>query len=174
MSRGVPGGPQTVPSPSVQYRPAQPYLGIRGRVTMATFPAIADRMPEVFAFLGANGGAPAGPPFFRYRVVDINRELVVEAGVPTATAMAGDGDVFADEVPAGRYATVTHVGHPSELVARTAELLAWAEGQGLTWDVRDTAAGQEWGARLEVLLTDPREQPDMARWATELAFRLAD
>jgi TusA-related sulfurtransferase len=30
------------------------------------------------------------------------------------------------------------------------------------------------GARLEVLLTDPREQPDMAQWATELAFRLAD
>ncbi len=162
-----------MPEPHVQHRPAQPYVGIRGTVTMATFPAIADRMPEVFAFLGARGVAPAGPPFFRYRTVDMSRELVVEAGVPTAGEVAGEGDVFADELPAGRYVSVTHVGHPAELVARTAELLAWAEGEGLAWDVRDTAAGREWGARLEVLLTDPREEPDLAKWTTELAFRLA-
>jgi TusA-related sulfurtransferase len=30
------------------------------------------------------------------------------------------------------------------------------------------------GARLEVLMTDPAEQPDMRQWRTDLYFRLAD
>ena len=174
MSSATRGGLPHVPQPSIQRRVAEPYVGIRGTVTMTTFPAIADRMPELFAFLGARGMAPAGPPFFRYRVVDMEGELVVEAGVPTAGAITGEGDVFADELPAGRYVTVTHVGHPAELVARTGELLEWAEEQGLAWDAADTRAGRRWGARLEVLHTDPRVEPDPTRWTTELAFKLAD
>ena len=31
-----------------------------------------------------------------------------------------------------------------------------------------------WGARLEIMLTDPAEEPDMHRWETALLFRLAD
>lgn len=170
MTRAVRGGLPPVTRPSIERRAAQPYVGIRDTVTMATFPAIADRMPEVFAFLGARGVAPAGPPFFRYRVVDGDGELVVEAGVPTADGVVGDGVVFADELPAGRYVTVTHVVHPAELAARTGELLAWAAEQGLAWDV----TGDRWGARLEVLHTDPRVEPDLTKWTTELVFKLAD
>jgi len=29
-------------------------------------------------------------------------------------------------------------------------------------------------SRLEILLTDPREEPDMSKWVTQVAFRLAD
>jgi hypothetical protein len=83
-----------VPRRSIQGRPPQPYVGIRGTVTMTTFPA-----------------------------------------------------------------TATHVGHPADLVARTGELLDWTEDQGLAWDVADTPAGQRWGARPEVLHTDPRVDP---------------
>jgi hypothetical protein len=35
-------------------------------------------------------------------------------------------------------------------------------------------AGDRWGARLEFYLTDPAEEPDMSKWQTQLAFRLAD
>jgi hypothetical protein len=34
--------------------------------------------------------------------------------------------------------------------------------------------GERWGCRLEIYLTDPREQPDVSAWETQLAFRLAD
>ena len=37
-----------------------------------------------------------------------------------------------------------------------------------------SADGDRWGARLEFYLTDPREEPDMSKWQTQLAFRLAD
>lgn len=171
---GLPGMTMNNPAePAIVERPAQHYVAVRETITMQTFARVADRFPEVFGFLGARGIAPADAPFFRYRSIDMERELVVEAGVPVAEAVAGEGEVLADVLPAGRYVTVRHVGHPDELVARTAELLGWAEDRGLTWDRAETAVGQQWGCRLERLLTDPSVQPDPHKWETELAFRLA-
>jgi len=164
------------PSPRIEHRPAQPYLAIAGSVTMRNIPAIADRLPEVFEFLAERGIEPAGPPFFRYHVIDMDRELEIEVGVPVTAGDAGAaaGDVRAGTLPAGRYATVSHVGPFDELVGATADLLAWAEKEGLRWDKVDTPAGERWGSRLEIYHTDPREEPDPAKYVTDLAFRLAD
>ena len=38
----------------------------------------------------------------------------------------------------------------------------------------ETPAGERWTSRLEWYLTDPAQEPDMTKWQTELAFRLAD
>lgn len=164
--------------PHIVQRTAQPYLAIAGRVTMRTIPEIADRMPEVFAFMADRGLVPAGPPFFRYHLIDMERELEIEVGVPLAEAapteaVPSGGDVHPGVLPAGRYATVLHIGHFDELVSVTAHLLAWARRQGLRWDAADSPEGQRWGARLEFYRTDPREEPDPTKWETELAFRLA-
>ena len=159
--------------PRIVQRSEQPYVAIRRSVTMETFGAIADRIPEVFDWLAARGSEPAGAPFFRYHVVDMPR-LVVEAGVPVAAVAAAAGDVVPGVLPAGRYATVTHVGHPDELLDVTATLLEWADQQDLDWDMADTDDGQRWGCRLEVLKTDPSDEPDLNTWETDLAFRLAD
>jgi effector-binding domain-containing protein len=94
--------------------------------------------------------------------------------VTIAAPVAGDDRVTVGVLPAGRYVTTRHVGHPSTLMAATAALLEWAAAQGLTWDVSASPSGERWGARLEIYLTDPRVEPDMNRWETELAFRLAD
>ena len=51
----------------------------------------------------------------------------------------GGDEVISGVLPAGRYATVTHVGHPSELMGVTKSLLDWAAGQGLTWDMSPDA-----------------------------------
>lgn len=158
--------------PVIDERPAQPYVAVRGVVTMQTFPEIADRLGEVFGWLGARGVAPAGAPFFRYVRIDMERELEIEAGVPVGAAVAGEGDMIAGVLPAGRYAAVTHVGHPDELIDRTAELLAWAAEKGLEWDRTESERGELWGCRLEIMHTNPAEEPDLSRWTTELAFRL--
>ena len=105
--------------------------------------------------------------------IDMARYLVIEAGVPVAAAVDGDDTVLAGVLPAGRYATLIHVGHPAALVDATARLLAWAAEKGLTFDVSKTGEGEAWAGRLETYLTDPREQPDMNKWETQLAFRLA-
>ena len=161
-------------APEIEIRTEQPYVAIRARVSMAELGAFAARTGEVFGWLGARDLVPAGPPFFKYNVIDMTRELEMETGVPVATAVAGDDHVVSGVLPAGRYATVTYTGHPSELVEVTKALLDWAAEQGLTWDMSPDDGGDRWGARLEFYLTDPSEEPDMSRWQTQLAFRLAD
>ena len=136
-------------TPEIVTRAEQPYVAIRARVTMSELPGLADRLGEVFGWLGARGIAPAGAPFFRYDVIDMARQLEVEAGVPVEAATSGVGDVISGVLPGGRYATVTHVGHPSELQGVTKDLLDWAAGQGLTWDMSHGSDGDRWGSRLE-------------------------
>ena len=160
--------------PTIVQRAAQPYMSITGLVTMQRIPEIADRLPEVFQWLAARGVEAAGPPFFKYNIIDMERELEIEVGVPVADVLEGDEVVRPGVLPAGRYASVTHVGHPQQLIDATAALLQWAAKQGLSWDVTQTDRGERWGCRLELYKTDPAVQPDMNEWETELAFRLAD
>jgi effector-binding domain-containing protein len=160
--------------PEIVTRAEQPYVAIRGHVAMAEIGAFAGRTGEVFGWLGARGLAPAGPPFLKYNVIDMARQLELETGVPVTAPAADEGEVISGVLPAGRYATVTHVGHPSELMGVTKALLDWAAGQGLTWDMSPDVDGDRWGSRLEIWLTDPAEEPDMSKWVTQLAFRLAD
>jgi GyrI-like small molecule binding protein len=162
-------------APEITQRAAQPYAGISAWVTMAAVGSVADRIPEIFGWLGARGIAPVGPPFFRYHVIDMERQLLVEAGVPVASAVAeDDGIICGGILPAGRFAVMTHTGAPQTLMGATAALLDWAAARELAWDVSQTDAGEKWGCRLESYLTDPAEQPDTSKWQTELAFRLAD
>lgn len=158
-------------------RGEQPYAAIRATVTMDTFPVIADRLMDVFDWLAERGVEPSGPPFFRYDVIDMERGMEVEAGVPVASAPAAGGgtaEVFTDVLPAGRYLTVTHIGHPEQLLGVTAGLLEWAAARGMEWDMKKTDVVERWGCRLEIYKTDPRDEPDMSKWEMELAFRLED
>src|SRR5215204_4646958 len=117
--------------PRIVTRPEQSYVGIRAAVTLDTIGRVADRIGELIGWLSARGAAPAGAPFLRYWVIDMERRLEVEAGVPTASPIAGEGDVVTGALPAGRYAVLDHHGHPDELIGATGALLAWAEEQGL-------------------------------------------
>ncbi|RKN09764.1 GyrI-like domain-containing protein [Streptomyces radicis] len=160
---------------TITERPERPYVAIRARVTMDTIPSIADRVPEVIGWLAGRGVAPEGAPFLRYRVIDMERFLDIEAGVPVARVLDPDpeAEIVSGTLPAGRYATVTHTGPFDELVGATKTLLGWADAKGLRWDVRDGPEGQVWGCRLEEYETNPAAEPDPAKWVTRLAFRLA-
>jgi effector-binding domain-containing protein len=161
--------------PTIVERPAAPYAAIRVLVTMDELGAVVPPLnAEVFQWLAGRGVAPAGAPFWKYNVIDMQATLEIEAGVTVAQPVTGDDRVLGVTLPPGRYVTTRHVGHPSTLIAATGALLDWAAGRGLTWDKTDGPDGEQWGARLEFYLTDPREQPDMSQWVTELAFRLAD
>jgi hypothetical protein len=163
-----------VVEPAIVWRDEHPYVGRTESIAMTEFARVADHLPTMFGWLGERGVNIAGPPFFRYRVIDMSAELVVEAGVPIAGSAEVDPPLFVGSLPAGRYVTLSHVGHPDELVGVTARLLGWAQDHGLEWDVRLTPEGEVWGCRLELLMTNPAEEPDMHKWETVLAFRLAD
>ncbi|MDT0344874.1 GyrI-like domain-containing protein [Streptomyces litchfieldiae] len=161
-------------APAVVERPEQHYVAAREVVTMETIGRVADRLPDVFGFLGARGVEPVDAPFFKYDVIDMARRLEIEAGVPVAAPVEPAPGLIAGVLPAGRYATVTHVGHPDGLVDVTAALLEWAADRNLVWDAWDAPEGHAWRCRLEIYRTDPATEPDMNRWETQLAFRLAD
>ena len=162
-------------APEIVTRAEQPYVAVKAQVTIETLGTVVPPLnQEVFAWLGERGVAPAGAPFWKYDVIDMPNKLEVEAGVPVTATVAGDGRVISGVLPAGRYATVVHVGHPSELAGATGALLDWAAERGLTFDMSPGENGERWGSRLEIYLTDPREEPDMSKWETQLAFRLAD
>ena len=158
--------------PEIVTRAGQPYVAVRTRVTMAGLGGLGAGFAEVLAWLGARGVSPAGAPFFRYNVVDMAGELEVDAGVPVAHATEAGGHLVAGVLPAGRYAALTHTGDPAGLVEAAKVLLDWAAGQDLKWDMAAGDNGERWGCRLEIYLTDPRQQPDPAKWETQLAFRL--
>lgn len=158
--------------PTVMQRDAQPYVAVGASLPMAQLAKLADRIPEVFAWLAARGVEPAGPPFFRYDVIDMEGDLRVETGLPVAQAVAGEGEITGGVLPAGRYVTVTHVGAPDTLYGATGDLLAWAAAEGLTFDMTRTPEGERWAGRLEFYETDPREEPDLTKWRTTLAFKL--
>lgn len=154
--------------------PQQPYVFVRRTVTMNTMHEVADRLPEVFNHLVTSGVTMTDAPFFRYLLIDMPNRLEVEAGVPVSgtEGLALPAGMEAGLLPAGHYATYLHRGHPDGLVEATAALLDWAHRDGRDWDVVPGTDGERWGCRLERYLTDPRVEPDMNRWETELAFRL--
>ena len=164
----------TITKPTVAGRSPQPYVFIPHTVTMATIGSAADDIPELIGWLASRGITPAGPPFLRYNVIDMEHELQIEAGVPVTEPVPAGDRVRAGTLPAGRYASATHTGPYDQLIGAVQDLLDWAANQGLAWDKQDSPEGERWGGRLEIYPVNPAEQPDPAKWETELVFRLAD
>ena len=160
-------------TPQIVERAAQPYVAIKAFVTMQTLGQVLPALhPEVRAWLKRAGVPIAGDPFFKFNVIDMDHELEVEVGFPVPRIVPGDEVVLAGELPKGRYATMTHKGHPDGLVGAVEALRQWAASEGLDWDMTETPKGERWGARLEIYELEPLG--DMDEWSTELAFRLAD
>lgn len=160
--------------PQIVELPERPCIGVRKTITMSTFGLVADRIGEMIGWLAERGGTMTGAPFFRYDSIDMEENrLVVVAGVPVERPMEGEGDIQPGTLPAGRYVTETHHGHPDQLAGVIASMLKWAEEQGLTWDKTDKDGAEHWGARLELYPTDPRVEPDLNNWDIILQFRLA-
>ncbi len=158
--------------PQIQPRDAQPYAGVRVRVTMDGISAAVDEaFPELFGWLAEHAVAPAGPPFIRYLVIDMAAELEIELGVPADVTVDPDGGrVRAGLLPGGRYVVLRHVGPYDGLVASNAALQEWARQQGVMLDSWDTDAGTAWRSRVEHYLTNPADEPDPAKQEVDVAY----
>jgi effector-binding domain-containing protein len=161
--------------PKLDDRTEQPYMGIRTQVPVGEMGSglIPRLHGEVIGYLKKQGIAPTGAPFIRYWVINMPGEMDIELGWPVASALPGDGRVAAGALPAGRYASLIYTGIMNGVAGNKA-LLDWGAQQGLMWDNWPTDAGDAFGARYESFLTEPDDEPDMAKWETEVAIRLAD
>ncbi|SDH84348.1 GyrI-like domain-containing protein [Nonomuraea jiangxiensis] len=160
--------------PQIVEFPERPYLGIRKTITMTTFGVVGDRIAGMIGWLAERGVALTGAPFFRYDSIDMAADrLVVQVGVPIGVPVEPDGDMFTDVLPAGRFVTTTHHGHPDQLPGVIDTMLKWAEAQGLEWDMTRKDGTEHWGCRLELYPTNPLDAPDPNDWDIDLQFRLA-
>src|SRR6202007_1991892 len=100
-----------ITSPNIVERGVQPYVAVKSVVSMKEIGAVAGKfLGEIFGWAAGHGLAPAGAPFFKYNVVDMERGLEIEFGVPIAKLVTGDDRVLAAALPAGRYASLVYRG----------------------------------------------------------------
>jgi DNA gyrase inhibitor GyrI len=180
MSPSRPPGLRSMTEPQIQQRDEQPYLGIRSEVTDGV-PAVVDRaFPQLFAWLAERGVQPSRPPFIRYHEVDEAGEpLEIEVAAPVAAADApDDGPVRAGLLPAGRYATLLHVGpyrsdQVPDLGHAQAALRSWTEANGLACS-RPSDRGSSLPCCVEHYRIGPPAEKDWTKWETELAYLIVE
>lgn len=163
-----------ITEPKIENRNAQPYVGIRTQATLQELGTVIPQLlGEVFGWLGKRSVEPSGAPFIRYHVINMADKLDIELGVPVATAMSGDHRISAGVIPAGRYASLIYTGIDNGIEGNKA-LIEWAAANGIRWDRWDDVNGDAFRSRIEYFLTKPDEEPDMAKWETEVAIKVAD
>lgn len=159
--------------PTVVERGARPYVALRAELTMDAMKGTADRLfGELFAWLSERGLQPAGPPFIKYDRIDMAATLELEFGAPLAAATETSGAVLAGILPAGRYAVLSYQGDYEGLYDANAVLIGWAKEKGIRWDCEESDEGDRFACRLETYVTDPRKEPDPAKWQTEIAIKV--
>jgi effector-binding domain-containing protein len=163
-----------ITEPKLDNRNEQPYMGIRTQVPAQKFSKVIPELhSEVMAWMRAHDVNPTGAPFIRYHVINMPGLMDVEMGWPVARPLTGEGRITAGVLPAGKYASLVYTGVKNGITGNAA-LLEWAAKQDLKWDRWDDKNGDAFGSRYESFLTDPADEPDMAKWETEVAIRLAD
>lgn len=144
----------------------QPTLTARFRVSPAEMgPKLAEVLPAICQYAVEHGMELAGHPFARYHHHDEAAHLFdLEAGLPVTAQGRGNDWISASELPAGRAATLWHVGPYEKLGEAHWALRRWVEENGLT------PAGGPW----EVYVTDPGAEPDPQQWRTQLFQPIED
>jgi effector-binding domain-containing protein len=138
----------------------RPTLSIRTTTTPAELGStLGQLLPEVWRYLEGQGIQPAAPPFARYHGYGADR-VDLEAGLAVTAPAPGAGRIAAGELPGGQAATTWHVGPYDTLPTAHHALEAWIKDAG-----REPAGGP-W----EVYWTDPGEEPDPAKWRTEVVW----
>jgi effector-binding domain-containing protein len=140
--------------PTIEQRTEQPYVALSASITMQGYNVIGPMFAELFGWLGERGITPAGSPFVRYLVIDMENLLDIEVAVPVATAIETDGRVVSGTLPGGSYVTLTY---SEDGIEANAHLQQWAKDRGLHWknSLRD---GRElWGGRIEISTEDGGE-----------------
>lgn len=160
--------------PAIVERTAQRYAGIRLWVTLPEFPHVIPQTHDaVIKWLQEQGATVTGPSFIRYLVINMEEKMHVELGWPVAQQLVGDEQVTAGVIPAGRYGHVVYTGDYSGLMEANRVLVDWAKENKIEWDRWDDERGDAFAARLENYILDPGNDPDPAKWETEVVIKLA-
>lgn len=161
----------TIGTPKIDKRPKIIYMGIRIIAPFkGMFKEVDKIAKELNKWVDNNKVKTSGPPFLRYHVIDMRGFMDISFCVPVKKALPNDGNVKADIVPAGRYASLVFSGGG---ISGNRALIEWVRAQGLDFDRWDTDQGDNFAGRYEAYLTDPKIEPRKSKWKIEVAIKLA-
>jgi AraC family transcriptional regulator len=142
---------------------SRPVLLIRKRVKRSGLAAaLGELYGRIFQYAQQSGAALAGPPFTRY--LEWGPGLIhIEAGMPVAVNVPGEGEIVAGTLPSGPAASTVHTGPYEALHDAHAAVELWIADHGLA------PAGPPW----ESYITDPADYPNPADWKTEIFWPLS-
>jgi effector-binding domain-containing protein len=113
---------------------------------------------EVYGYLGARGVAPAGPPFVIYHgMPEEDRPFDMEMCAPIGRAVDPPAGWQAQELPAGTFASLLHVGPYDGVGAAYDALGSWIGSNGMIVA----------GPPREVYLSEPDTPPGQIRTIVE-------
>jgi effector-binding domain-containing protein len=135
------------------------------------FKVVSRIADELNTWVEENKIKTSGPPFLRYHVIDMRGFMDISYCVPVRKALPDVGDVKADVLPAGRYASLIYSGGG---ISGNRFLIEWVRVQGMDFDRWDTEQGDNFRSRYETYLTDPKIEPRKSKWQIEVAIKLAD
>lgn len=162
----------TIGKPKIDTRPKQVYMGIRTIAPFKGMSKVVDRISkELNAWVDEHKIKTAGPPFLRFHVIDMRGFMEISYAVPVHKALPDAGDIKADELPAGRYASLIYSGGG---ISANRALIEWVRAKGMDFDRWDTEQGDNFRGRYESYLTDPKVEPRKSKWKIEVAIKLAE
>ncbi|MBK7316295.1 GyrI-like domain-containing protein [Candidatus Villigracilis affinis] len=107
----------------------------------------------------------------RYHVIDMRGFMDISYCIPVRKASPDNGNIKADVVPAGRYASLIYSGGG---ISGNRALIEWVRAQGIDFDRWDTEEGDNFRGRYETFLTDPKIEPRKSKWQIKVAIKVAD
>jgi effector-binding domain-containing protein len=162
----------TIGKPKIDTRPKQVYMGIRTIAPFKGMSKVIDRISkDLNAWVNEHDIKPSGPPFLRFHVIDMRGFMDISFCIPVRKALPDDGEIKADVIPAGRYASLIYSGGG---ISANRALIEWVRSQGMDFDRWDTEQGDNFRGRYETYLTDPKIEPRKSKWKIEVAIKLVD
>jgi len=162
----------TIGKPKIDKRPKITYMGIRTIAPFkGMFKVIGKIAEELNNWVAENKIKTSGPPFLRYHVIDMRGFMDISYCVPVRKALPDDGDIKADVIPAGRYASLIYSGGG---ISGNRALIEWVRAKGMEFDRWDSDQGDNFRGRYETYLTDPKIEPRKSKWKIEVAIKLAN
>jgi effector-binding domain-containing protein len=114
---------------------------------------------EVYGHLGARGAEPMGPPFVIYHGAPVGDDpFDIEVCAPVARAVDPPPGWQTQELPAGMFVTLLHVGPYDTVGVAYETVLAWIPEHGYAVA----------GPPREVYLSEPETPPDQIRTIVEV------
>lgn len=164
---------ETTSTLEISNRRSQPYVAIPVRASLSEWGKATALVAEVLAWIAERDLGLAGPPFFRYWTLgDHVTPFRLAVGAPVQRPVPCEGRIVSGEIPAGRYATAIHRGHPDRLISTIRELDEWLERERLRPRLGSVEGETTWIGRFEFYRTDPKEEPDLENWEIEVAYLL--